>query len=365
MIKTNNDGEKIKIIKYDDSKHILVQFIDYDEYIVKDTTWKHFKNGSLRNPEEYKRLGKINTTKDGEKIKIIKYNNTNDIIVQFIDHDEYIIKQTAWRYFLKGNIRNPIRNDKKERTGLLSYNYQGCLMKIIEYNSYNNIIVEFQDEYKTKVKSKYCYFENGQIKNPYYPSVYGVGITGNKCNVSSKEYRTWQKMLQRSCNENFKNNNPSYKDVTCCKEWLLYENFYEWLHSQENFDKWLNGERWAVDKDILIKGNKIYSPKTCCLVPQNVNSLFTKREKQRGELPIGVMLHKNKTQYVACCGNQFIKNLEYSYLGAFTTPEDAFYEYKKEKERIIKKTAEIEYEKMNITKCCYDAMMKYEVEITD
>lgn len=38
---------------------------------------------------------------------------------------------------------------------------------------------------------------------------------------------------------------------------------------------------------------------------------------------------------------------------------------KKHKEEIIKRVAEDEYSKGRITKICYDAMMNYEVEITD
>lgn len=56
---------------------------------------------------------------------------------------------------------------------------------------------------------------------------------------------------------------------------------------------------WALDKDILVKGNKIYSPETCCFVPQEINNLFTKRKSCRGTLPIGVKYIKENKKFSA------------------------------------------------------------------
>ena len=69
---------------------------------------------------------------------------------------------------------------RANRFGEESLNNQGCLMKIVEYNNAHDIIVEFQDEYKTKIKTTYYEFETGKITNPYFPYVLGVGIIGNK-----------------------------------------------------------------------------------------------------------------------------------------------------------------------------------------
>ena len=168
-------------------------------------------------------------------------------------------------------------------------------------------------------------------------------------------------MLQRCYDNIYRRTRPTYQDVTCCNEWLLYENFYEWLHLQENFGKWLNGEKWELDKDILVKGNKIYSPETCCLVPHNVNCLFLKSDASRGNLPIGV--HKNRNAYECSCRDPLTD--KDGYIGQSHTIEEAFQIYKNYKENLIKQIAQIEYDKKNITKECYDAMMRYEVEITD
>lgn len=253
-----------------------------------------------------------------------------------------------------------------KKIGETKLNNQGCVMKIVEYINSQNIIVEFQDRRKFRVNTIYQNFKSGSIKNPYYPSVYGVGITGNKyprsiqCKIT-REYDTWIHMLQRSYDEKCKNRQPSYKEVTCCDEWLLYDNFYEWLHNQENFDKWYNGKRWALDKDIINKGNKIYSPENCCLIPQNVNCLFLKREVGRGEYPIGVT--KNNSWFEAKCNNPFTNKSEE--LGRYNTKEKAFDAYKKYKENIIKQVAKLEYDNNNITRKCYEAMMAYQVEIND
>lgn len=96
-------------------------------------------------------------------------------------------------------------------------------------------------------------------------------------------------------------------------------------------------------------------------MPNNVNKLFTKSDSARGDLPIGVRMCGNKFQ--ARCMNPFMKQLEH--LGTYDTIDKAFYAYKKYKEEIIKLVAVDEFNKGNIIKDCYNAMMNYKVEITD
>ena len=112
-----------------------------------------------------------------------------------------------------------------------------------------------------------------------------------------------------------------------------------------------------LDKDILNKGNKIYSPNSCIFVPTRINQLFAKADALRGDFPIGVSRSGNKFRT-----RLHILNGE-KYLGTFNTPEEAFYAYKTFKEQYIKEVAE-EY-KDKIPQKLYEAMYKYEVEITD
>lgn len=260
----------------------------------------------------------------------------------------------------------PAKTVASFRLGEEKLNNQGCLMKVAEYNTCNDILIEFQDSYKCKLHTTYQHFKDGSVKNPYYPTIYGIGIVGNKYlrykdYKPLKEYTTWSGVLRRCFDSVESTKYPTYQDATCCNEWLLYENFYEWLHNQENFDKWLNGRMWCLDKDILIKHNKVYSPETCCLVPNNVNTLFVKCDAARGDLPIGVSYNKINHKYISEYSGRNTRN----HIGCYDTSIEAFYAYKKEKEAYIKQVAQEEYDKGNITKKCYDAMMAYEVEATD
>ena len=258
-----------------------------------------------------------------------------------------------------------LEKKRKRYIGKTKENLQGCLMKIIEYNNDNDIIVEFQDKYKYKVKTTYNTFQSRSIKNRFYPSVQGVGIIGEKHRGNlrknkkfSIEYSIWTSMLERATNNDFKNKNLSYIDCEVCNEWLLYDSFYDWIHGQDNFFKY-NEIKLYLDKDILIKNNKLYSPDTCCLVPKRVNQIFVKSNLSRGKYPIGVGKLNNK--YRAYCS----VNGKTIHLGCFSTIDEAFNTYKVFKENYIKKVAEEEYSQGNIIKKCYDAMMKYEVEIDD
>ena len=308
------------------------------------------------------RVGEERYNNQNLLMKIIKYNGANHMDVCF--EDGYIAENVTYQNFKKGNILNHnIKQIKVEyKIGEIIKNYQGCEMQLIEYKNSRKVAVQFLDKYKCIVITQYKSFKNGKTRNPYFPTVCGVGIIGNKHKTPSKEYYAWADMIKRSCDKRYKENHRAYSDVTCCEEWLLFDNFYEWLHSQENFDKWFNGKKWTLDKDILKKHNRIYCPENCCLTSNKVNCLFEKNKFSRNELPIGVCYHKETNKYQASCKNSEGKNI---YLGVYENYQDAFNAYKIQKEKIIKQVAEEEYKEGNIIEKCYKAMMNYEVDIND
>jgi len=247
-----------------------------------------------------------------------------------------------------------------DRTGEKHTTNQGYEIEIIEYTNNENCTVQFKNGFISKNK-RYCDITRGEIGNPYHPSVYGTGYMGvgkYKTCINKKttlSYSRWVKIMERGHSYTKKIKNPSYKDVTVCKEWHNFQVFAQWFDETYNLEIM---KEWQIDKDILEKGNKIYSPETCCFVPQEVNQLFVKNDISRGDLPIGVSKHVDGS-YVA----QLTRKNRGRYLGYFDTPEKAFLCYKFHKEVWIKEIANKWRGK--ITEECYWAMMMYEVEITD
>lgn len=188
--------------------------------------------------------------------------------------------------------------------------------------------------------------------------VYGVGLNDGKYPATfqrqnTKEYQLWLSMLCRCYCPKTQIRQPSYVGCTVSDNFKNFTFFHEWLQTQIGFGC-LN---YVLDKDLLVKGNKIYSETTCVLVPYVLNSLFITCARSRGVYPVGV----NKS------GKFFRSRLntldKRKTLGFFGTPQEAFQAYKIAKESHIKLQAEKYKNLIDIR--VYEALISYQVEITD
>lgn len=250
-----------------------------------------------------------------------------------------------------------------DRTGEINRNNFGSEMIITSYRRSDDVDVYFP-EYNWFIKNKsYHDFKRGSLKCPYEPRVHNKGFTGEGevCSIDenrkiSKCYGTWENILKRCYSQSVHSKHETYIDCEIVDEWLNLQVFAQWF--EDNYYE-VEGQRMDLDKDILIKGNKLYSPETCVFVPHEINVLFVKNKKSRGKLPVGVTL-EHKTQ-------KFISRLnvgkERIYLGLYDTPQEAFEIYKHSKEQYIKNMAD-KY-KEHIPKKLYETMYNYKVEITD
>ena len=117
---------------------------------------------------------------------------------------------------------------------------------------------------------------------------------------------------------------------------------------------------WHLDKDLLVKGNKVYSEDSCVFIPKEINLVLTKNDTMRGEHLIGVHWNKKASAFVARVRKNKGKR---EYLGLFNTEIEAFNAYKIAKEAFVKEQAN-EW-KDQIDPRAYEALMNYTVEITD
>ena len=255
---------------------------------------------------------------------------------------------------------------KIDRTGEERLNTFGSKMIIKKYRKAIDIDVYFPEYDWIFEHATYQSFKNGEIKCPYEPKVYGVGYLGEgkykafENGKKTDKYEIWHSMLQRCYDPKYQERKPTYKGCKVEDYLLNFQNMGEWIN--ENYYEVL-GETMCLDKDILYKGNKVYSRETCIFVPKRINSLFVKCDKSRGNNPIGVDQLSSGNYQVECC-NGYCEQL---YLGTYSTKEEAFQVYKQYKEKVIKET--IDSYKGKIPEPFYsrlrEAMYNYEVNIND
>ena len=145
--------------------------------------------------------------------------------------------------------------------------------KVLKYNSWNNIQIEFTETgYKTVIKTGELL--SGNIKDYILPNIFGVGfLGGSEFNIKNSPiaYSIWTDMLRRCYVDDAKFSN--YIEHTVCSEWHNFQNFAKWCLLQKSFGfRDLKGRRFNLDKDLFSHGN-VYSPKTCCFLPPSLNNM--------------------------------------------------------------------------------------------
>ena len=224
---------------------------------------------------------------------------------------------------------------------------------VVNYTNYDDVTVKFVETgYETKTRMGNL--KLGKVKDYLHPSIYGKGILGEgfkQSDSQSYSFQLWKNMLKRCYSEVSFKKSPSYEQCLTSETFNHYQQFKTWCNQQLGF----GNTGWELDKDILVKGNKVYSEDTCCFVPKEINLLLVKHDKGRGNYSLGVDYHKSRKQFRARCSDK--------HLGWFNTEIEAFNAYKTAKEDYIKSLAN--KWKDRIDPRVYEALMKYEVEITD
>lgn len=169
-----------------------------------------------------------------------------------------------------------------------------------------------------------------------------------------KSYETWANMVRRCYCEKYHKTVKSYMDCEIWEYWKYYSAYKLWYDNN-----YIEG--YHMDKDILFKGNKIYSPDKCSFVPKEINLLVLKSEKARGKYPIGVCWNNAVKKYVSILSI----NGKKKYLGKFDTPKEAFEVYKIAKEAHVKKIAKEYYSNGLIAENVYIALLAWEVLKSD
>lgn len=186
--------------------------------------------------------------------------------------------------------------------------------------------------------------------------IYGVGYIGEGCYKShangekTQSYIKWFSMMSRCYDKEQLKRRTKYEEVTVCDDWHSFQNFARWYYAQDVSDS-----SYCLDKDVLIKGNMVYSPDACCLIPAQINTLLTVNRRANRALPLGAYLDKRYNRFKS----KITANGGVIYLGMFATAQEAHEAYVIAKERHVKEKA-IEYRDRISDKVFY-ALMRWRV----
>ena len=136
---------------------------------------------------------------------------------------------------------------------------------ILKYASATQVLIEF-------LSTGYrCWTRAGEIrkgagiKDRLRPTVAGVGYLGvGPASRGSKAYHTWNNMLQRCYSVGYQKKLPYWEDCTVCSSW----------HDLQVFSRWYDENHvdgYDLDKDMKVKGNRVYGPDTCAFIPKEEN----------------------------------------------------------------------------------------------
>lgn len=214
---------------------------------------------------------------------------------------------------------------------------QGMLMKIIAYRKNSDIDVVFEDGTIVSNKS-YSEFKIGGIRNPNYRTLFGVGFIGvgeYSSTTHKKQYATWKNMMTRCYSIKYHQKRPTYKDCYVCDEWHNFQNFAKWF--DENYYD-VPGDKMSLDKDFIIKNNKLYSPNTCIFIPSKINSAIECKQLTRGKYPLGITYRKNTGLYEVNHANR--------YIGGYPHLDEAVSKYIEVKKKHLEKLANLYIDKI-------------------
>lgn len=236
-------------------------------------------------------------------------------------------------------------------------NEGGFYTVIKKLNGYT-FAIRFNDENQYIRSVSASNIASGTIKNPFFINTYGVGYLGvgifssrRKGEVGlSYEYRTWRNMLRRVYAPDTKRDKVAYAGCSVHSDWHNFQNFAMWLNSNK-----VNKTGFHLDKDLLLRGNKEYSPDKCSLVPQQINTLFSNPRGNGSTYLLGVRKKQNDKKYYSAIS----VNAKRLFIGSFDTENEAHQAYVVAKEAYVKEVAN--KWRGRIDERVYDALMNWTV----
>lgn len=128
----------------------------------------------------------------------------------------------------------------------------------------------------------------------------------------------WRGMMKRTSDASSRYDDlKHYTESEAEPSWFYFSTFRDWATPKYK-------EGYHLDKDLLVEGNTLYSPETCCLIPHKINNMFRPNSKA-SDFGKGVrmVITKAGTTLYESYTKEFTSG-KYKYLGMYNNPEQAF-----------------------------------------
>lgn len=235
-------------------------------------------------------------------------------------------------------------NKKGEREGTIHIDRYGIEWIVIQELDGGTVLVT--NKYKEDRIVQYGNLIRNNIRSAYAPIVNNIGYLGEgEYSRKDMAYRYWEGIIDRCYSPKDSETERLYGDCRVCDEWLNYQVFAKWFH-----EHYFEGA--SIDKDLLATGDKCYSPETCCMLPNHINSFLTNYQYNNTSGYPGVSILVN---------GKFIARYKYRgkriNLSMCDTIEEAFSEYCERRDAYARELAE-EYKDV-LEDRAYNKLMNY------
>ncbi|SXD86816.1 hypothetical protein [Klebsiella quasivariicola] len=158
-------------------------------------------------------------------------------------------------------------------------NRKGSWYEVVKYNNCEDVMIKFDAGDYSFVQA--INIRTGSVKSAYDKSVHGIGCVGEGVfsptvnGKLTKLYNAWYNMMRRCYNADVQERQPTYKGCTVHPWWHNFQHFAADAHYLDGFEDWYKNDiphAWALDKDIILPGNKEYGPNACKFVHIEENS---------------------------------------------------------------------------------------------
>ena len=241
------------------------------------------------------------------------------------------------------------------KVGEVYPNFDGTLT-VLQYVKAVKVLIRHNDEHGHEMWTQADRIRKGAVRNPFSKHENGYSFTGyGYCHTIDSKlraiiYSLWRGMVQRTLSNTYskKRKRNVYEQSTLCEEWYNFQVFCKFVYENKYYNV-----GYQLDKDLLVRGNKHYSPETCCFLPLELNGVICSDFENSNGLPLGV---NTKYDYYEAAISYRGKRKR---IGKYKTPEEASAAYVEAKEAYVKELA-LEW-KDKIEPRAFEALMNWTV----